>query len=120
MRHRLILAASACALIVAALPAAAQDYNNPQQPAQQYKYPIGRAANDAGPNYSGTTENTPTEQRGPAFNERRGDNYYNYAGAPGIGAPQGDAVAYCESRFRSFDPATGTYMGFDGMRHACP
>ncbi|MFZ3361679.1 MAG: BA14K family protein [Xanthobacteraceae bacterium] len=26
----------------------------------------------------------------------------------------------CASRFRSFDPATGTYLGRDGQRHSCP
>ena len=34
--------------------------------------------------------------------------------------PGDDAVAYCESRFRSYDPASGTYMGYDGRRHPCP
>jgi hypothetical protein len=44
-----------------------------------------------------------------------------YDEAPGMGAP-GDqsAVASCEARFRSYDPASGTYLGFDGMRHPCP
>ncbi len=28
--------------------------------------------------------------------------------------------ARCEARFRSFDPHTGTYMGYDGHRHRCP
>jgi len=28
-------------------------------------------------------------------------------------------VAYCSSRYRSFDPASGTYLGFDGNRHYC-
>jgi hypothetical protein len=32
----------------------------------------------------------------------------------------GDAVAYCVRRFRSYDPYTGTYLGFDGYRHPCP
>jgi BA14K-like protein len=32
----------------------------------------------------------------------------------------GDAVAYCMSRFRSYDPASGTYLGYDGLRHPCP
>ena len=32
----------------------------------------------------------------------------------------GDAVAYCSQRFKSYDPASGTYMGYDGNRHACP
>jgi hypothetical protein len=29
-------------------------------------------------------------------------------------------VAYCQHRFRSYDLASGTYMGYDGMRHSCP
>jgi hypothetical protein len=28
--------------------------------------------------------------------------------------------AYCSQRFRSYDPSSGTYMGFDGRRHSCP
>lgn len=32
----------------------------------------------------------------------------------------GNSVAYCESRFRSYDQASGTYLGFDGVRHSCP
>jgi hypothetical protein len=31
-----------------------------------------------------------------------------------------NAVAYCSQRFRSYDPATGTYLGYDGLRHPCP
>jgi hypothetical protein len=31
-----------------------------------------------------------------------------------------DAVAYCSQRFRSYDPASGTYLGYDGLRHPCP
>jgi hypothetical protein len=26
---------------------------------------------------------------------------------------------YCEQRYRSFDPETGTYMGYDGRSHFC-
>ena len=32
----------------------------------------------------------------------------------------GDEIAYCQQRFRSYDPASGTYLGFDGLRHPCP
>jgi hypothetical protein len=35
-----------------------------------------------------------------------------YAGAGG--------VARCEATFRSFDPGSGTYMGYDGVRRMCP
>jgi hypothetical protein len=34
--------------------------------------------------------------------------------------PAGDAVNYCMQRFRSYDPASGTYLGYDGLRHPCP
>lgn len=36
------------------------------------------------------------------------------------GPPEGDPVAYCAQRFRSYDPQTGTYLGYDGQRHPCP
>jgi hypothetical protein len=32
----------------------------------------------------------------------------------------GDAVAYCMRRFRSYDPSSMTYVGYDGLRHSCP
>jgi hypothetical protein len=32
----------------------------------------------------------------------------------------GRDAAYCQQRFRSYDSASGTYMGYDGMRHSCP
>jgi hypothetical protein len=32
----------------------------------------------------------------------------------------GRDVAYCVRRFRSYDVASGTYLGFDGQRHPCP
>ncbi|WP_311976942.1 BA14K family protein [Bradyrhizobium diversitatis] len=28
--------------------------------------------------------------------------------------------AYCSQRFKSYDPASGTYLGYDGQRHPCP
>ena len=48
--------------------------------------------------------------------------YYDYG--PSYYAPGyyggGDQDAYCFSRFKSYDPASGTYLGYDGRRHACP
>jgi hypothetical protein len=32
----------------------------------------------------------------------------------------GGSVAYCESHFKSYNPATGTYLGYDGLHHSCP
>jgi hypothetical protein len=31
-----------------------------------------------------------------------------------------NAAAYCAQRFRSYDPASGTYLGYGGLRHPCP
>lgn len=28
-------------------------------------------------------------------------------------------LSYCASKYRSFDPASGTYLGYDGRRHPC-
>lgn len=36
------------------------------------------------------------------------------------GPPPGDAVGYCIQRFKSYDPSSGTYLGYDGNRHPCP
>jgi hypothetical protein len=48
--------------------------------------------------------------------------YSNYGYAPGgyVEAAPGADVAYCQQRFRSYDPASGTYLGYDGYRHPCP
>ena len=27
---------------------------------------------------------------------------------------------YCAQRYRSYDPASGTYLGYDGQRYPCP
>ncbi len=32
----------------------------------------------------------------------------------------GSAEAYCMQRFKSYDPGSGTYLGYDGYRHSCP
>jgi hypothetical protein len=49
---------------------------------------------------------------------------YYYYGGPAYayvpGYPSDSAVAYCERHYRSYDPASGTYLGYDGHRHPCP
>jgi hypothetical protein len=54
-----------------------------------------------------------------------GYGYGAYAAAPAddsgyAAAPVANDEAYCEQRFRSYDPASGTYLGYDGLRHQCP
>jgi hypothetical protein len=38
--------------------------------------------------------------------------YYNQSTDPGVN--------YCIRRFRSYDPYSRTYLGYDGYRHPCP
>jgi hypothetical protein len=42
---------------------------------------------------------------------------YNYG--YGYGYP-GANQAWCEQHFRSYNPATGMYLGYDGAYHTCP
>ena len=111
MRPKLFVAVSTLALgtALAAVPAIAQ---------------TGRAMNDGGFQASGGTQgaapsNSAPQERAPT---QGGDTrqYYNYAG-PNFGGPTlSTGNSACAARFRSYDPATGTYMGFDGIRHPCP
>lgn len=39
--------------------------------------------------------------------------------APVYAAPS-SSVSYCAQRFKSYDPRSGTYLGYDGLRHPCP
>jgi hypothetical protein len=47
---------------------------------------------------------------------------YAYAPGPGYANSDedGDDASYCQQRFRSYDSRSGTYMGYDGLRHSCP
>jgi hypothetical protein len=56
-----------------------------------------------------------------------GDNsfaYYDGAAAPDVvyGSTQtgGDSTAFCQQQYKSYNAATGTYLGYDGARHPCP
>ena len=42
------------------------------------------------------------------------------AEAPYVGYDSGRTVGYCETHFKSYNPASGTYLGYDGHRHRCP
>jgi hypothetical protein len=44
------------------------------------------------------------------FRGARNDNSYAY---------MDDNASYCAQRYRSYDPASGTYLGRDGRRHVC-
>jgi hypothetical protein len=93
-----------------------------QQDCSNKPYPMPEAS---GSSSNGGASNRP--QQNAAANGARTGAYRlgpnpTYAYAPGaqFGPAASGATQWCETRFRSFDPATGTYTGFDGIRHACP
>jgi hypothetical protein len=47
------------------------------------------------------------------------DDYYA-PGDSGYVVSSNDDSASCAQRYRSYDPASGTYLGYDGERHPCP
>ncbi|MBI3700647.1 MAG: BA14K family protein [Afipia sp.] len=62
---------------------------------------------------------------GPGYGYGYGPGYYGpaYAPAPVVVEPGyggGDAEAYCMQRYKSYDPASGTYLNYDGNRYPCP
>jgi BA14K-like protein len=81
-----------------------------------YGYNTGSYGYNNGPGYG----------YGSDYANGYGPNDYD-GGAPmverrsaAIDEPMGDSVAYCEAHFRSYDSSTGTYLGYDGVRHSCP
>lgn len=110
------LAFSATAMLVTIAPAAA-GYASPAYvngdgyaddwaytPDPGYAYDPGYAAD---PGYSAD----------PGYAARPG---YAYVPGYAYGTPPAGDDAYCAQRFRSYDPASGTYLGYDGLRHTCP
>jgi len=54
-----------------------------------------------------------------------GDTYYDngngYDAGPEVAVVQGGGdPGYCAQRYKSYDPASGTFLGYDGQRHPCP
>jgi hypothetical protein len=50
----------------------------------------------------------------------RPDPSYDYARRYRAPVYRDDTAEYFANRYRSWDPDTGTYLGYDGYRHPCP
>jgi hypothetical protein len=107
--------------------------------APAYSYNYNRPLDDRyyyGPRYTETVVDIDTYTYVP---RRALPVTRNYAYAPRVAAeayayvPNGAAgprlvttttlvrdAAYCARRYRSYDAVSGTFLGFDGFRHACP
>ena len=53
---------------------------------------------------------------GPGYYTR---DYFAPAYAPVAGSRRQNWNAYCLAKYRSFNLATGTYLGYDGFSHPC-
>jgi hypothetical protein len=55
---------------------------------------------------------------------RQAPPYYAYGPYPYYPAyrryPYDPDIGYCLRRFKSYDPVSMTYLGYDGFRHPCP
>ena len=49
-----------------------------------------------------------------------GYDRYEDAVAPAPVVDDPDAVSYCMQTYPTFDPASGTYLSYDGFRYPCP
>lgn len=75
---------------------------------------IGGAVADSYAYYGG-----PDYVYGPDYSDTYYDSGY-YDTGPEVAVVQGGDASYCAQRYRSYDPASGTYLGYDGQRHPCP
>jgi hypothetical protein len=57
---------------------------------------------------------------GYAYDYSPGYSTYYSPGYSSYGYAPGGADTYCAQRYRSYDPASGTFLGYDGLRHPCP
>src|SRR5215469_17308054 len=78
-----------------------------------------------GPYYGGPYAYSPGPYYGGPYAYSPGPYYPGpYTAAPPAPAAPAysseDSEDYCAQRFRSYDPSTGTYLGYDGQRHPCP
>jgi hypothetical protein len=60
----------------------------------------------------------------PYYSSSYSDGYYPASYAEEYTAPASDSyreawLASCTKRYRSFDPISGTYLGYDRQRHYC-
>ncbi len=72
-----------------------------------------------GPDYYGTDYAYGPDYYGDSYAYDVGPTVAFEQPVPVEGPVVADA-SYCAQRYRSYDPASGTYLGFDGFRHPCP
>jgi hypothetical protein len=68
---------------------------------------------------SGAAAVADSAQSAPGYGYYQPPDYsYGYQSEP-YGYAASPDTAWCAQRYRSFNPATGTYLGYDGRQHVC-
>jgi BA14K-like protein len=123
MRKLLVGSAVAAALLMS-VPAFAQDYG----PGPGYGSGYGSGP---GPGYApapdtGYAPAPPEQGYGQGYDQgysgptAPGPMYEGRSVAVGPADPTDNNVAWCQAHFRSYNPSTGMYLGYDGQQHPCP
>ena len=106
-----ILTLTGCTIVAHAAPAFAQPW---AQPAFSSGGLAAAATAPWASGYNGSFGYRSEDPYRPAYNN-------NATVAPGPTVGQGGGgMTDCEARFRSYDPATAMYLGYDGLHHPCP
>ncbi len=128
------IALTGCAVLASVGPASAQ-WRAPGRDYGYYGYGPGAFAADV---IGGTVAAVTSPLWAPGYYDyypgyAYAPRYYGYSPgyayapaypAPGTvlaqSGPSAATVASCEARFRSYNPSTGMYTGYDGQQHPCP
>ncbi|MGO9358483.1 MAG: BA14K family protein [Xanthobacteraceae bacterium] len=113
----LMLVAAAAATILALAPAVTASPVHAAPPAGREVHRCGSVGVHRGDIvFPGAGRATSAPGRANGF---WGDGYANY-NDPQIAYTESATAVSCERIFPSYDPASGTYLGCDGIRHPCP
>jgi hypothetical protein len=92
-----------------------RDHHDHDRFGRGFGFAAGLAAGSAlGYGYGGYYD--PYYADGYAYNDYYDDGYVGDSGYVVSGAVD---PSYCAQRYKSYDPASGTYLGYDGLRHPC-
>ncbi len=129
MKSNLAKSVAAAALLTAAIasnvaPASAAQNHHPKSAHLAYVRVVPTGPANIGPVPAATSPDWQPDYfgyvRGPVYGYGPLPGVPQFGGAPqGINARLAQADASCAQRFRSYDPASGTYIGRDGRRRAC-
>lgn len=119
-----VIAVAASAVVATGAPASAQRWHGHRG----IGWGAGVAGLAAGALIGGAAAAATQPWWGPRYSYDGGYGYYpGYAYSPGYVADPAYATGYdqnydgyCAQRYRSYDPASGTFLGYDGIRHPCP